>query len=121
MSDYPPPNDQEILQTISLSRLILPSNVSIQIPPNLTRSILIEALQCGANDLGGISPVTIDYINPNLAWHKEKQLRDELERNDFTLHKRLPVYPSYEKYLNSKIMRLVREYHTNEEIISTKN
>jgi len=119
MSNHPPPSDQDILLTISLSRLILPSNVSIQVPPNLTRSILIDALNSGANDLGGISPITIDYINPNLAWHKERQLRNELERNNFTFRRRLPVYPTYERYLNSNLMRLVKEYHTNEEIIST--
>ncbi len=119
MEKHPPPSAEEFLLSISLSRLILPPEVSIQIPPNLNRNRIVTSLKYGANDLGGISPVSIDYINPEMEWHNESQLKTLLKKESYVLQKRLPVYPQYEKYLNSRIREIIEDYYQNEETIST--
>ncbi|MHA2255145.1 MAG: 7,8-didemethyl-8-hydroxy-5-deazariboflavin synthase subunit CofG, partial [Candidatus Heimdallarchaeaceae archaeon] len=83
------------------------------------RERIVASLRYGANDLGGISPVSIDYINPNMEWLNESQLKIILEKESYALQKRLPVYPQYEKYLNSRIREIIEDYHQNEETIST--
>ncbi len=118
MQRNPPPSEEEYLLSVSLARCILPSQISIQIPPNLNTERIIESLRCGANDLGGVSPISIDYINPNMKWHKEEELRQELEQQDYSLKARLPVYPEYEKYLSNRIRKIIEEHYRNEEAFS---
>jgi 7,8-didemethyl-8-hydroxy-5-deazariboflavin synthase CofG subunit len=117
MSDYPPPKDEEVLLTLSVARLLLHPSISIQIPPNLNRTRIIDALNSGANDLGGVSPISVDYINPDMGWHDEDNLKLLLEAERFKLRERLPVYPQYEKYLNSRIREIIEEYRANEETL----
>jgi 7,8-didemethyl-8-hydroxy-5-deazariboflavin synthase CofG subunit len=121
MQNSPPPSAEEYLLSVSLTRSILPSQVSVQIPPNLNKERIIESLRYGANDLGGISPISIDYINPNMKWHKEEELRLDLERQGFSLKERLPVYPQYEKYLSNRIRKIIEDNYRNEEAFSPKN
>ena len=121
MANYPPPKEEDILFSIALAKLILPDEVSIQIPPNLNRDRVIAAINHGANDLGGISPVTVDYINPNLVWQEELDLSEELHQAGFSLVERLPVYPQYEKYLNTRIREIVEEFKANEEVSTSKD
>jgi len=52
-------------------------------------------LLAGINDWGGISPLTIDYVNPEAPWPQISQLRRRTEALGFTLRPRLPVYPEY--------------------------
>jgi FO synthase subunit 1 len=89
MATYRPPRASEVEDTVRLARKILPEDVAIQVPPNLIdpRS-LVEA---GAEDLGGISPVTPDWINPERPW---PSLQD-LWLKDYRLRERLPIYPRY--------------------------
>ncbi len=121
MSKYPPPTEENILFSIALARLILPEEVSIQIPPNLNKDRIITAINHGANDLGGISPITIDFINPNLIWQEELDLSKELHQSSFSLIERLPVYPQYEKYLNIRMRGIVEEFKDNEKISTSKD
>ena len=55
------------LDAISLARVILPPDVHVQAPPNLADDVksLVDA---GIDDLGGISPITIDHVNPERPW-----------------------------------------------------
>ena len=119
MQNTPQPSDEDYLFSVSLARCILPPQVSVQIPPNLNKERVIESLKCGANDLGGISPISIDYINPDMKWHKEEELRLSLEQQGYSLKKRLPIYPQYEKYLSNRIREIIEEHHRNEETFST--
>jgi 7,8-didemethyl-8-hydroxy-5-deazariboflavin synthase CofG subunit len=121
MANFPPPKEEDVLLSIALARIILPDEVSIQVPPNLNRDRVKAAINHGANDLGGISPVSIDYINPNLKWQEEINLSDNLHQDGFSLVERLPVYPQYEKYLNHRIRGIVEELKANEEISTPKN
>jgi FO synthase subunit 1 len=72
-----------------MARRMLPESVAIQVPPNLVEPRpLIEA---GANDLGGMSPITPDWINPQRPW----PALDELHLDGYGLRERLPIYPRY--------------------------
>ncbi len=119
MEYHPPPSDEEFLLSVALARLILPSEINIQIPPNLNKNRMVEAINSGANDLGGISPISIDYINPKNIWDNETNLETILKEASLILVKRLPVYPQYEKYLNSRLREIIEDYHRNEETVST--
>lgn len=89
MATHRPPRISDVEDTVRLARKILPGDVAIQVPPNLIdpRS-LVEA---GACDLGGISPVTPDWINPERSW----PLLQDLQMKDCNLRERLPIYPRY--------------------------
>lgn len=89
MASFPRPEQEDLVQTVKLAREILPGEVAVQVPPNLADPLpLVEA---GANDLGGISPVTRDEINPNSPWPREEELKRSLFSCE--LKERLPVYP----------------------------
>ncbi|KAF5419882.1 MAG: FO synthase subunit 1 [Candidatus Methanocomedens sp.] len=94
MEHHLPPSIDEMIRTVELAREILPDDVAVQVPPNLiSPGILIEH---GATDLGGISPVTIDHINPEHEWPAVEQLEQKVGR-DVILRERLPIYPQYIK------------------------
>ena len=86
-----PPGDDELADAVRLARAALPRTVAVQVPPNLADPIyLVEA---GADDLGGISPLTPDWINPDKRWPTVEELRRRFRDRD--LRERLPVYPRY--------------------------
>jgi FO synthase subunit 1 len=90
MKGVEPPAVEVMVKTVSLARQILPDDVAVQVAPNLTHPrILVEH---GAGDLGGISPVTMDYINPEAAWPRVEELE---KRIGLPLRERLPIYPKY--------------------------
>ena len=92
MEHHPPPSIDEMIRTVELAREILPDDVAVQVPPNLiSPGMLIEH---GATDLGGISPVTIDHINPEHEWPEVEQLKQKVG-SDVVLRERLPIYPQY--------------------------
>ena len=97
MHAHPEPTAQEMLATIALARLILPPEVSVQAPPNLAASdiVLRSYLGAGINDWGGVSPVTIDHVNPEAPWPEIERLRAVTEEAGFLLVPRLTVYPGY--------------------------
>lgn len=94
MADHPEPTLDDMLRTLAAARLILPSEISLQAPPNLSdrHGAYIAA---GINDWGGISPLTIDHINPDHAWPEIGTLRRTTEAAGCTLEERLTVYPDY--------------------------
>lgn len=94
MADHPEPTLDDMLRTLAAARLILPEEISLQAPPNLSdrHSAYIEA---GINDWGGISPLTIDHINPDHAWPAIGRLRATTEEKGYQLEERLTVYPDF--------------------------
>ena len=93
MASFPRPEQEDLIQTVRLARGILPSEIAVQVPPNLADPLPL--VQAGANDLGGISPVTRDEINPNSSWPGEEDLKRSLF--SYELKERLPVYPRFIK------------------------
>lgn len=94
MENHPEPSLEDMLRTLAVARIILPPDISLQAPPNLSNRH-IEYLSAGINDWGGISPVTIDFINPQHEWPEIRQLAENSEKAGFRLQERLTVYPSY--------------------------
>tara|TARA_Y200000002_G_scaffold195176_1_gene161279 strand:+ start:4288 stop:5403 length:1116 start_codon:yes stop_codon:yes gene_type:complete len=96
------------LRIIATTRIYAPSHISIQVPPNLSPDINIY-LKSGINDLGGISPLTIDWVNPDHLWPNIHKLKVDISNTDQIMKKRLPVYPEFIKkeWLNSRIFEKV--------------
>ena len=100
MADHPEPKLEEMLWTIATARLILDPTISLQVPPNLSERH-IQYLRAGINDWGGISPLTIDFINPERDWPEINALAKSTSDAGFILRERLTVYPSYQKALGT--------------------
>ncbi|HWC14931.1 MAG TPA: 5-amino-6-(D-ribitylamino)uracil--L-tyrosine 4-hydroxyphenyl transferase CofH [Actinomycetota bacterium] len=80
---------------IALARLILPPEVAVQAPPNLTPEEYGSYVSCGLDDWGGVSPVTPDHVNPERPWPKIDELRAVTEGHGFALAERLAAYPCF--------------------------
>jgi FO synthase len=87
-----PPEDLQ--WAIAAARLVLPPDVHVQAPPNLSDD-LAPLLRAGIDDWGGVSPVTADHVNPERAWPALDVLRAATESAGHTLAPRLTVYPAY--------------------------
>jgi FO synthase len=85
------PGDEE-LWSLAVARLILPSSIHLQAPPNLTDDFG-SLLDAGIDDWGGVSPVTADHVNPERPWPDRDLLQSVTEARGFTLAPRLTIYP----------------------------
>ena len=84
------------IRAIALARLILPPDVHLQAPPNLTDTEQLgDLLAAGIDDWGGVSPVTADHVNPERPWPALRVLRAATERAGHTLAPRLTIYPEF--------------------------
>jgi len=85
-----------LLEAIEMARAILPRDVHLQAPPNLVDDpgLLIDA---GIDDFGGVSPVTLDHVNPEKAWPAIASLREHAESRRLSLVPRLTIYPEFAK------------------------
>jgi FO synthase len=81
-------------RVVALARWIMGPEANIQVPPNLTERFEIY-LDAGINDWGGVSPLTIDWVNPEAPWPHLDHLRGRTEGSGFSLRPRLPVYPEF--------------------------
>jgi FO synthase len=81
-------------RVVAVARWILGPEANVQVPPNLTEQFEIY-LDAGINDWGGVSPLTIDWVNPEAPWPHLDELRNRTEVAGFELRPRLPVYPEF--------------------------
>jgi FO synthase len=93
MAHRPMPSDELMAGTTALARLILGPAMNLQAPPNLSPTSLELLLRAGINDWGGVSPLTIDFINPEAPWPELDDLRARTEAAGYRLRDRLCVYP----------------------------
>ena len=91
LAQSPAPATDEICATIRMAKEILPREIAVQIPPNLIDAGRLIA--CGVDDLGGISPLTIDYVNPEHPWPAMEELKTIA--GDAELVERLCIYPRF--------------------------
>ncbi len=84
----------ELLWTTAVARLILGESVNLQVPPNLSENYE-RYIGAGINDWGGVSPLTIDYVNPEAPWPQLAELERRTGAEGYELRPRLPVYPEY--------------------------
>jgi FO synthase subunit 1 len=92
-------------RAVAMARAAMPEPVSVQVPPNLAP--VRDLLDCGVDDLGGVSPVTDDHINPEFAWPALRELEDIADDAGLPLRERLPVYERFveEGWLSERISR----------------
>lgn len=107
----PCPED-EYLWSIAVARLILPPQIHLQAPPNLSDDFAV-LLDAGIDDWGGVSPVTADHVNPERPWPALDRLRTVTEERGFALAPRLTVYPEFvrapEKWLDPAVQFPVQD------------
>ncbi|MBX5474586.1 MAG: 5-amino-6-(D-ribitylamino)uracil--L-tyrosine 4-hydroxyphenyl transferase CofH [Thermoleophilia bacterium] len=94
MADAPEPTLEEHLWTLAAARILLPPEIHLQAPPNLTEEFAV-LLDAGIDDWGGVSPVTIDHVNPEAPWPAVERLREATRSRGLELVPRLPVYPGW--------------------------
>jgi FO synthase len=95
MRDAGEPSLEDLLRTLAVARLVLPPEVNLQAPPNLSPDVYPRLLAAGLNDWGGISPLTLDHINPERPWPLIPELRRATESEGFVFRERLAVYPEF--------------------------
>ncbi len=89
------PSFDELMWTIAMARFILPGEISLQVPPNLNSDNIKQLSQSGINDFGGISPVTMDYVNPEAPWPEIEKLNKIASISNQSLVPRATLYPRY--------------------------
>jgi len=94
MHRHPPCPADDHLRAVALARLILPDEVHVQAPPNLADEVA-PLLAAGVSDLGGVSPVTIDHVNPERPWPHLDALAEATAAVGHQLAPRLTVHPRY--------------------------
>jgi FO synthase subunit 1 len=119
MAGMPSPSFEEVTRTLKLAKSLLP-RMNLQVPPNLLgvpcdssdfNERISATLKAGANDFGGISVVTPDFINPENPWPTVEGLRRAILRAGFRPRERLPIYPEYvkRKFMSPEVERVVCE------------
>jgi FO synthase len=95
MARHPEPSLDDLLWTARAARELLGPEMNVQVPPNLSGDDFPRLLDAGINDWGGVSPVTIDHVNPEAPWPEIERLRAATEARGFVLAPRLAIYPEY--------------------------
>ena len=85
----------EVAAWVALARLILGPDMNVQAPPNLAPDALELLLRSGLNDWGGVSPLTLDFINPEAPWPSLGELERRTGAAGQRLVERLPAYPEH--------------------------
>lgn len=95
MRDANEPDAQDLAWTVALARLVFGVGMNIQAPPNLSPGEYQRLIEAGINDWGGVSPVTLDHVNPEMPWPAIVQLKQWSAAAGKILVERLASYPSY--------------------------
>lgn len=95
MRGVPSLSNEEVAGWVAMARLVLGPEMNVQAPPNLAPEVLELLLRSGLNDWGGVSPVTVDFINPEAPWPALALLEERTRAAGQTLVERLPVYPEH--------------------------
>ncbi|MBB4909136.1 FO synthase [Actinophytocola algeriensis] len=108
MRGTPDVEADELAATVAVARLVLGPKMRIQAPPNLIAGEFELLLRAGIDDWGGVSPLTIDHVNPERPWPHLDELEKHTRAAGFELAERLPVYPEYvtrgEPWLDPRVM-----------------
>ncbi|MDQ3672390.1 MAG: 5-amino-6-(D-ribitylamino)uracil--L-tyrosine 4-hydroxyphenyl transferase CofH, partial [Actinomycetota bacterium] len=95
MASHPEPSLDDHLWTIAVARILLGPDRHVQAPPNLAYDDFPRLLDAGIDDWGGVSPVTIDHVNPEAPWPEIDRLAAATRSRGLELAPRLAVYPEY--------------------------
>ncbi len=103
---------EEILRIIGIAKIIMGNEIEIQVPPNLLMGYEKEAITMGITDFGGISPITLDYINPTHPWPQIDYLTKICKKEGYELKERLPIYEKFirkEGFCSKKIKAVINK------------
>ncbi len=95
MASHPEPRLEDHLWTIAVARILLGAGWHVQAPPNLAFDDFPRLLDAGIDDWGGVSPVTIDHVNPEAPWPEVERLAEATRSRGLELAPRLPLYPEH--------------------------
>jgi FO synthase len=114
MASAPEPSLEEHAWTIGAAREVLGPEMKVQAPPNLAYDDFPKLLEAGIDDWGGVSPVTIDHVNPEAPWPDIVRLRATTEAAGSELAARLPIYPEYvadlERWADPRVAQEIRKH-----------
>ncbi|MFK8910128.1 bifunctional FO biosynthesis protein CofGH [Streptomyces sp. YS-3] len=112
MRGMPDAELDELVATVAVARHIMGPSACLQAPPNLVDSEYGRLIGAGIDDWGGVSPLTIDHVNPERPWPRIEQLAAESAAAGFELRERLCVYPEFvlrgEPWLDPRLLPHVR-------------
>ncbi|MFB7367754.1 bifunctional FO biosynthesis protein CofGH [Streptomyces hydrogenans] len=102
----------DLVAAVAVARLIMGPSACLQAPPNLVDAEYERLIAAGVDDWGGVSPLTIDHVNPERPWPRIEELAERSAAAGFELRERLCVYPEFvrrgEPWLDPRIMPHVR-------------
>jgi FO synthase len=112
MASHPEPSLDDHLWTIAVARILLGPAWHVQAPPNLAYDDFPRLLDAGIDDWGGVSPVTIDHVNPEAPWPEIELLAEATRSRGLELAPRLPIYPEHvaelERWVDPAVAPFVR-------------
>jgi FO synthase len=100
MAAHPEPGLDDLLWSAAVARLLLPDEIAVQVPPNLSYADFPRLLEAGIDDWGGISPVTVDHVNPEAPWPEIERLRVATEEAGLEVAPRLALHPRFARDLD---------------------
>lgn len=110
---YKPKNPiaiEDMLRITGIARIILENKIAVQVPPNLINGFEKYFIDMGVDDFGGISPFTIDYINPENKWPQIGKLNKICKDIGYNLQERLPIYNNFihkEGFCSENIKKII--------------
>ncbi|MFE5713922.1 bifunctional FO biosynthesis protein CofGH [Streptomyces sp. NPDC056501] len=112
MRGMPDAELDDLVATVAVARLIMGPAACLQAPPNLVDSEYERLIAAGIDDWGGVSPLTIDHVNPERPWPRIEELAERSAAAGFELRERLCVYPEFiqrgEPWLDPRLLPHVR-------------
>ncbi|MBA0053300.1 7,8-didemethyl-8-hydroxy-5-deazariboflavin synthase [Streptomyces sp. AJS327] len=95
MRGMPDAELDELIACVAVTRLVLGPSGCVQAPPNLVDAEYDRLIAAGVDDWGGVSPLTVDHVNPERPWPQIEELAERSAAAGFELRERLPVYPEF--------------------------
>ncbi|MGW2239063.1 bifunctional FO biosynthesis protein CofGH [Streptomyces sp. NPDC001759] len=112
MRGMPDAELDELVATVAVARHIMGPSACLQAPPNLVEGEYERLIGAGIDDWGGVSPLTIDHVNPERPWPQIEELTERSRAAGFELRERLCVYPEFvtrgEPWLDPRLRPHVR-------------
>ncbi|MFD5566923.1 bifunctional FO biosynthesis protein CofGH [Streptomyces cadmiisoli] len=112
MRGMPDAELDELVAAVAVARHIMGPSACLQAPPNLVDSEYERLIGAGVDDWGGVSPLTIDHVNPERPWPQIEELARRSAAAGFELRERLCVYPEFvtrgEPWLDPRLLPHVR-------------
>ncbi len=95
MRGMPDAELDDLVATVAVARHIMGPGACLQAPPNLVDAEYERLIGAGIDDWGGVSPLTIDHVNPERPWPQIEELTERSRAAGFELRERLCVYPEF--------------------------